>query len=334
MKVLVTGGAGYIGSTTCRALSDAGHTPIILDSLINGREEFTKGYEFFKGDIADTNLLEQIFKLHPDIYCCIHFAALIVVPESVSQPYSYYKSNVDKSLDLFKNLDELGCKRIVFSSSAALYGVVPGFMVTEKSLLNPQSPYARTKFMMEMVLEDMSRASGFKGMALRYFNPIGADPQMRVGPYDPNPSHILGILVETALGNREVFNITGVDYFTRDGSGIRDYIHVWDLAKAHVKAVEKFDYALEQTNDDYVVINLGTGDGTTVKEFVKYFENIIGHEINKKETELRPGDVAGAYANVDLAVKLLGWKTELSIEQGIKDTLHWVDVVRPEKLGY
>jgi len=334
MKVLVTGGAGYIGSTTCMALSDNGHTPIILDSLINGREEYTNGFEFFKGDIADMDLLDQIFKKHPDIDCCIHFAALIIVPESVSKPYLYYKSNVDKSLDLFAKLDKLGCKRIVFSSSASLYGVVPGFEVTEKSLLNPSSPYARTKFMMEMVLEDMSRACCFKGMALRYFNPIGADPQMRVGPYDPNPSHVLGLLVETALGNREIFNITGTDYSTRDGSGIRDYIHVWDLAKAHVKAVEKFDYALDQVDDDYVVINLGTGDGTTVKEFVQYFENILGRGINKGEAKSRPGDVAGAYANADLALKLLGWNAELSIEQAIKDALHWTDDVRPKKLGY
>jgi len=336
MKILVTGGAGYIGSTTCSALSDAGHTPIILDSLVNGRREFAERFTFYEGDIADAALVKRIFSEHPDIEYCIHFAALIVVPESVSEPYLYYKENVNKSLDLFRTLNEVGCKGIIFSSSASIYGSSDSsnYMVTEDAPKSPSSPYARTKFMMEMVLEDMSSVSSFKGIALRYFNPIGADPQMRTGPYDPNPSHVLGKMVSVALGQEEVFKITGVDWPTRDGSGIRDYIHIWDLAQAHVKAVEEFENAFKQFGGRFIPINLGTGDGVTVKELVQAFESVYGKELNKEEAPPRPGDVAGAYANADRAYQLLGWKTQLSTADAIASAMKWTDEVRPQKLGY
>ncbi len=329
MKVLITGGAGYIGSTIASALEDSGHTPIILDSLVTGRIEFTRGRTFYQADIADPRALETIFHDHPQIEATIHCAALIVVPDSVARPYEYYRENVAKSVELFKNLDRLGCRRIVFSSSASVYDTVPGYMVTETSPLRPGSPYARTKFMMEMVLQDFCRAYDLRGMALRYFNPIGADPQMRSGLHVKNPSLVLGKLVNTALGKEPVFNITGVDWPTRDGTGIRDYIHVWDLARAHVLAVEHFDEAFarsDRPDERYLVINLGTGQGVTVKEIVTAFEKVYGQEINKREMPPRPGDVAGAYANADTALRLLGWKTELSLEQGIADALKWGEV--------
>lgn len=329
MKVLVTGGAGYIGSTVCSALLDRGHEPVILDSLVTGREEFTKDRIFYKGDIADKEILERIFKDHPDIKHAIHFAALIVVPDSVSNPYGYYTENVAKSLELFKNLNRLGCKNIIFSSSASIYDDVDNFMVTEKSPLNPRSPYARTKFMMEMILKDFCDAYDMKGIALRYFNPIGADPNMRSGVHVKFPSHVLGKLVDTALGRNPVFQITGVNWPTRDGSGIRDYIHVWDLAKAHVKAIENFEEAFKKSeNPDghYLVINLGTGNGVTVKELVSAFEKVYNQKINKEETDPRPGDVAGSYCNADTALKLLGWKAEKSIEDGISDALKWGEI--------
>lgn len=336
MKVLVTGGAGYIGSTTSTALIEAGHTPVILDSLVNGRREFTKGRIFYQGDIADTKLIKQIFSDHPDIEACIHFAALIVVPESVREPYKYYHENVVKSLELFKTLDELGCHRLIFSSSASIYGNsnTDNYMVTESAPKDPASPYARTKVMMEMVMEDMCRATDLKGIALRYFNPIGADPMMRTGPYDPNPSHVLGKMVNVALGKDPVFTVTGVNWPTRDGSGIRDYIHVWDLACAHVKAVERFDSAMEAEGADFLPINLGTGNGVTVKELVAAFEKVFGQKLNVAESDPRPGDVAGAYANADRAHKLLGWRAEKSIEEGIADALRWTDVERKKVLGY
>jgi len=336
MKVLITGGAGYIGSTICSALLDNGHVPVILDSLVTGRQEFTQGHIFYHGDIADTDLVRQIFEDHPDIFATIHCAALIVVPESVAQPYEYYRENVVKSMEFFYQLAQLGYPRVVFSSSAAIYDVVPGFMVTEESPLKPNSPYSRTKYMMEMILQDFSRAYHLQGIALRYFNPIGADPQMRSGMHIKEPSHILGKLVETALGVSPVFEITGTNWETRDGTGIRDYIHVWDLAMAHVGAVEQFDYVLSevsQPDSPYVVINLGTGKGVTVREMVNAFEKVLGHPIPKVEKPPRPGDVAGSYANANKARELLGWVAEKSIEQGIEDALRWGEI-REQILDY
>lgn len=336
MKILITGGAGYIGSTICSALKDYGHTPIILDSLVTGCEEFTRGHIFYKGDIADKAMVSRIFSEHPDIEATIHCAALIVVPESVEKPYAYYRENVVKSMNFFYQLGELGYPRIVFSSSAAIYDVVPGFMVTEESPLKPNSPYSRTKYMMEMILKDFSHAYNLKGIALRYFNPIGADPQMRSGMHDREPTHILGKLVEVALGEAPVFNITGTQWSTRDGTGIRDYIHVWDLAMAHVKAVEKFDRVIQtyaEPETPYVVINLGTGRGVTVREMVAAFEKVIGEEINKREKPPRPGDVAGAYANANKAKELLDWEAELPIEKGIADALKWGEI-REEVLNF
>jgi UDP-glucose 4-epimerase len=329
MKILITGGAGYIGSTICSALEDHGHTPIILDSLVTGREEFTRGKIFYKADIADRDAVRQVFSDHPDIFATIHCAALIVVPESVSRPYDYYRENVVKSMNFFYQLAELGYPRIVFSSSAAIYDVVPGFMVTEESPLKPNSPYSRTKYMMEMILQDFTRAYDLEGVALRYFNPIGADPQMRSGMHIKEPSHILGKLVSVALGEEPVFNITGTNWPTRDGTGIRDYIHVWDLALAHVKAVEKFGSIIQSASDPetpYVVINLGTGKGVTVREMVTAFEKVYGQEISKQEKPPRPGDVAGAFANANKALDLLGWEAKLPIENGISDALKWGEV--------
>ena len=326
MKILVTGGAGYIGSTICSALEDSGYTPIILDSLITGREEFTRNRIFYQADIADRDAVTKVFEDHPDIQATIHCAALIVVPESMTQPYEYYSDNVAKSLELFHSLKELGYPRVVFSSSASIYDTVPGFMVTEDSPLNATSPYARTKYMMEMILKDFCSSYSMKGIALRYFNPIGADPKMRSGLHVKEPSHAIAKLVEVQLGILPQFTITGSDYPTRDGTGIRDYIHVWDLARAHVQAVENFDGVFQRAGNppgNYLVINLGTGRGVTVRELVTAFEKVTGHPINKVEGPRRPGDSAGSYTNADTAKKLLNWQAELSIEQAIADALKW-----------
>ncbi|MHB8112423.1 MAG: UDP-glucose 4-epimerase GalE [Bellilinea sp.] len=336
MKFLITGGAGYIGSTIASAMEDSGHTPVILDNLSVGKREFTRGRSFYQADIADQTALETIFRDHPEISAVIHCAALAVVPESVEKPYQYYRENVAKSLELFRTLNQLGCKRVLFSSSASIYDIVPGFMVTEDSPLNPSSPYARTKFMMEMVLRDFCVAYGMRGIALRYFNPIGADPKMRSGIHVERPSHVLGKLVDVALGNLPYFELTGVDWPTRDGSGIRDYIHVWDLAAAHLAAVTNFDAVFERAgnpSDNYLVINLGTGRGVTVREIVTAFENVFGKIVPLREMPPRPGDVAGAFANADTAGRLLGWEATSSIEQGIASALKWGEV-RKSILGY
>jgi UDP-glucose 4-epimerase len=334
MKILVTGGAGYIGSTTCSALLDAGHTPVILDSLVNGRREFTKERIFYEGDIADFVILRRIFHEQPDIECVIHFAGLIVVPDSMVRPFEYYTENFLKSLEFFKMLCQLGCKKVLFSSSASIYGSTRDFEVREDSPRLPSSPYARTKYMIEMMLEDVCRAYSMKGIALRYFNPIGADPLMRTGSYNISPTNVLGKIVDAALGRLDVFHITGAEWPTRDGTGIRDYVHVWDIARAHVMAVEKFDVVFKALKNSYFTLNLGTGRGVTVKELLTAFENVYGRKINTQVEPPRPGDIAGAYANVDLALKLLNWRTELTIEQAIRSALMWTKEARPMVLGY
>ena len=336
MKFLITGGAGYIGSTIASALLDSGHTPIIMDNLVTGQAQFTRDRIFYQADIGDRAALEQIFRDHPDIEAAVHCAALIIVPESTEKPYEYYRENVAKSIEFFHNLHELGCDKVLFSSSASVYDTVPGFMVTEDSPLRPASPYARTKYMMEMVLKDFCASYGMRGIALRYFNPIGADPKLRSGLHIRRPSLVLGKMVDVALGSLPEFMITGVDWPTRDGTGVRDYIHVWDLAMAHVKAVTDFDGVFERAGSqtgNYLVINLGNGRGVTVREMLAAFEKVWGKPINKGEYPPRPGDVAGAYASGETARRLLGWQPELSIEQAISDALKWGEK-RESVLGY
>tara|TARA_Y100000996_G_C22557329_1_gene655992 strand:- start:5117 stop:6106 length:990 start_codon:yes stop_codon:yes gene_type:complete len=322
VKVLVTGGAGYIGSTVCSALEDKGHTPIIIDSLVTGKEEFISGRAFYKADINNKPVLKKIFEDHPDISITIHCAGLIIVPESTTDPYKYYEENLIKSIHLFKNLLDLNNLKIIFSSTASLYKSVDGSMVTEESELSPQSPYAKTKLAIEMVLEDFSKAYNLEVISLRYFNPIGADPKMRSGPHLANPTHIVGKLVESAKSKNSTFTITGTNWNTRDGTGIRDYIHVWDLAQAHVSAVEYFDKIITPSVR-YHTINLGTGEGTTVSELITAFEEINGFDIIKTNSEPRDGDVAGGYTNRDKALNLLGWEPRMSLEQGLADALKW-----------
>ncbi|MFL2756546.1 MAG: UDP-glucose 4-epimerase GalE [Dehalococcoidia bacterium] len=322
MKVLVTGGAGYIGSTVCSALEDKGHTPIIIDSLVTGKEEFISERVFYKADINNRTVLKKIFKDHPDISITIHCAGLIIVPESTIDPYKYYEENLIKSIHLFKNLLALNNLKLIFSSTASLYKSVDGSMLTEESELSPQSPYAKTKLAIEMVLEDFSKAYNLEVISLRYFNPIGADPKMRSGPHLANPTHIVGKLVESAKSKNSTFTITGTNWNTRDGTGIRDYIHVWDLAQAHVSAVEYFDKIITPSAR-YHTINLGTGEGTTVSELITAFEEINGFDIIKTKSEPRDGDVAGGYTNRDKALTLLGWEPRMSLEQGLADALKW-----------
>lgn len=333
MKVLVTGGAGYIGSITCKALEAAGHTPVVLDSLLTGPRAFVGDRIFYEGDIADRALVGRIVEEHPDLDATIHMAARIVVPESVEQPYEYYRDNVAKSLELFDELTRLGKPRVLFSSSASLYATKDGFEVTEDDPLAPNSPYARTKGMMEQVLIDMAAATELRAIILRYFNPIGSDPDLQTGIYAKEPSHVLGQLVMAARGLKDAFTITGTDLPTRDGTGIRDYIHVWDIARAHVRAIERFDEVIAAVEASSVVINLGTGDGTTVRELVEAFQDVFGKPVPLAEAPPRPGDAVGAYANADRAAELLGWRTELSLRDAIASALAWGEK-RQEILGY
>ena len=286
MKVLIAGGAGYIGSTIASACLDAGISPVILDSLVTGRREFAAGREFYEGDIADGPLVDRIFAAHPDIDAVIHCAALIVVSDSVADPVGYYQANVAKSLDFVTHLLRNGCGRLIFSSSAAIYRAGEDLSVDEDSPVDPQSPYARTKAVCEAMFADIASAKPIQVLSLRYFNPIGADPKMRTGLQLPRPTHALGKMIQ-AQEQGVPFVITGTDYPTPDGSGVRDYIHVWDLASAHVAALGKFDALPGPT----AIINLGTGKGTTVRELLDVFNRVADHPIEAREAERRPGDV-------------------------------------------
>src|ERR1700746_3048822 len=243
MKVLIAGGAGYIGSTIASACSDAGISPVILDSLVTGRPEFAARHAFYQGDIADGRLVDRVFAEHPDIGAVIHCAALIVVPDSVADPVGYYRVNVASSLEFVAHLLRNGCERLVFSSSAAIYRASEDLSVDEDSAIDPLSPYARTKAVCEAMFADIAASQPIRVLSLRYFNPIGADPQMRTGLQLSRPTHALGRMMQ-ALEDGVAFQVTGTDYPTRDGSGIRDYIHVWDLAAAHVAALSRFDALL------------------------------------------------------------------------------------------
>ncbi|MEU8247072.1 UDP-glucose 4-epimerase GalE [Nonomuraea sp. NPDC048916] len=321
MKVLISGGAGFIGSTVASACLDAGIEPVILDNLVTGRREFAAGRVFYEGDISDGALVDKVFAEHPDIEAVVHCAALIVVPDSVADPVRYYRANVVKSLEFVDHLLRNGCERMIFSSSASIYRAGDDHTVDESSPLDPQSPYARTKAMCEGMFTDISATRPIKVLSLRYFNPIGADPRLRTGLQLRRPSHALGKMIQ-AYEEGVPFQITGTGYPTRDGSGIRDYIHVWDLATAHVAALRRFDGLFP----DGAVINLGTGSGTTVRELAEAFNRVVDRPIEVVETGARPGDVVGAYTRSELAERLLGWRARHSLEEGIRHSLAWADL--------
>jgi UDP-glucose 4-epimerase len=327
MKVLIAGGAGYVGSTVGSACLDAGISPVILDSLVTGRREFAAGRAFYEGDIADGPLVDRIFAEHPDIGAVIHCAALIVVPDSVADPVGYYRVNVAKSLEFAAHLLRNGCGRLIFSSSAAIYAASEDLTVDEDSPIDPQSPYARTKAVCEAMFADIAAAEPIRVLSLRYFNPIGADPKMRTGLQLPRPTHALGKMIQ-AQRDGVPFLVTGTDYPTRDGSGLRDYIHVWDLAGAHVAALTRFD-ALP---GPATAINLGTGRGTTVRELLAAFNRVAGSPIQARDAARRPGDVAGAYTRVGRARRLLGWRSQYDLDEGVRHSLQWA-AIRDEILS-
>jgi UDP-glucose 4-epimerase len=321
VKVLIAGGAGYIGSTIASACSGAGIVPVILDSLVTGRREFTAGRAFYQGDISDGPLVDRMFAEHPEIYAVIHCAALIVVPDSVADPVGYYRANVTRSLEFAAHLLRNGCGRLIFSSSAAIYRASEDLTVDEGSPVDPQSPYARTKAVCEGMFADIAATQPLRVLSLRYFNPIGADPKMRTGLQLRRPTHALGKMIQ-AQEEDVPFVITGTDWPTRDGSGIRDYIHVWDLATAHVAAITRFD----TLPGPVTVINLGTGAGTTVRELLDRFNRVSDRPIRAREAGRRPGDTVGAYTRIDRAVGLLGWRPKYDIADGIRHSLQWAAI--------
>ena len=327
MKVLVTGGAGYIGSHTVVLLHEAGYDVVVVDNLSNSKTESLNRVEKITGkktklyvaDLVDAVATDEIFaKERPD--AVIHFAGLKAVGESVAIPLSYYRNNLVSTFNILDSMKKYGCKKIVFSSSATVYGVPKTVPIDETFPLSATNPYGRTKLMIEEILRDLYVSDNTFDIAiLRYFNPIGAHESGLIGE-DPKgiPNNLLPFVAQVAVGKRPMLSVFGNDYPTHDGTGVRDYIHVVDLARGHIKAIEKLC-----TNPGLVTYNLGTGNGYSVLDIVKAFEKASGVKVPYKIVDRRPGDVAECYANPDKAREELGWVAEYGIEKMCSDSWRW-----------
>jgi UDP-glucose 4-epimerase len=326
-KVLVTGGAGYIGSHTCVELLNSGYEIAVVDNLYNSKEEALnrvkkitgKDFSFYCVDLLDKSGLKKIFEENK-ISSVIHFAGLKAVGESVSKPLFYYNNNITGTLILADVMSEFGVKNLVFSSSATVYGDPASVPITEDFPLHATNPYGRTKLMIEEILRDLYVADNDMNIAiLRYFNPIGAHKSGTIGE-DPNgiPNNLLPFITQVAVGKLECLQVFGNDYPTKDGTGIRDYIHVVDLALGHLKALEKLE-----SNPGVITCNLGTGRGYSVLDVIKAFEKASGVEIKYRLVDRRPGDIAQCYADPTNAKETLGWVAERGIEQMCEDSWRW-----------
>lgn len=331
MKVLVTGGSGFIGSHTVVELQNAGYDVVALDNFENSSPAVVesikaitgKDFAFIKADIRDKKALDEVFASHKDIKAVIHFAAYKAVGESVEKPLAYYENNVGGTVNLVQAMQKYNVENLVFSSSCTVYGDVSAdaLPITESSpVVKANSPYGNTKKICEEMLFDVSRSSSTKIVALRYFNPIGAHDSALIGEL-PNgvPNNLIPFVTQTAIGIREKLTVFGNDYPTRDGSCIRDFIHVVDLAKAHVKAIE----FVTKNNKPYSVFNIGTGNGNTVLEVIKAFEQVSGKKLNYIIGPRREGDVVQIYASCDKAINELGWKAERSLENSLETAWKW-----------
>ena len=328
MNVLVTGGAGYIGSHTCVELLNEGYGVVVIDNLCNSnpksldrvRELTGKDLRFYEGDVRDEALLRKIFAEN-EIGCVIHFAGLKAVGESVAMPWEYYDNNLNSTLVLTKVMKELGMKKIIFSSSATVYSGDNEMPLRETSKTgNCTNPYGWTKYMTEQILSGMAHADKeWSIVLLRYFNPIGAHISGRIGE-DPRgiPNNLMPYITQVAIGRREFLSVYGNDYDTHDGTGVRDYIHVVDLARGHVAAVR---YALANPGCD--VFNLGTGTGYSVLDMVHAFREVNNVELPYKIVDRRPGDLATCYADPAKSAEKLGWKAERNLHDMCRDSWRW-----------
>ena len=327
MSILVTGGAGYIGSHACVELLKAGYEVVVIDNLSNSKEESIKrireiagkSVKFYKADLLDREALENIFN-EQHIDSVMHFAGLKAVGESVSIPLKYYYNNITGTLILCEIMKKYGAKNLVFSSSATVYGDPHMVPISEDFPLSATNPYGRTKLMIEEILRDMYKADSDWNIAiLRYFNPVGAHSSGKIGE-DPNgiPNNLVPYITQVAIGKLKELKVYGNDYATPDGTGVRDYIHVVDLALGHLKALEKLE-----AKPGIVTYNLGTGKGFSVLEMVKAFSKASGREIPYKVTGRRPGDIAQCYADPSKAASELGWSAERTIEQMCADSWRW-----------
>lgn len=328
MNILVAGGAGYIGSHTCVELIEAGHTVICADNLMNSKYEAVKRVEqitgkkikFYKVDLTDYEASRVVFEENK-IDGVIHFAGLKCVPESVSVPLKYYQNNIDSVLTVIKLMQEFNVKNFVFSSSATVYGDPKVLPLTEECEVGgTTNPYGTTKYFIERILMDVCKADESLNVAiLRYFNPVGAHPSGLIGE-DPNgiPNNLVPYVTQVAIGKRPYLNVNGNDYDTPDGTGIRDYIHIVDLAYGHVLALNKLT-----TNCGLVVYNLGTGMGNSVLEVVKAFDKAVGTPIPYKIAPRRPGDIAACYADPSKAKAELGFVAKYNIDDMARDAWNW-----------
>jgi len=307
--ILVTGGAGYIGSHTAKELLKAGYQVVVIDDLSSGHREFVLTPHFVRADIRDRQALTEVFQKFP-ITAVMHFAALTSVPESVADPARYYEVNLWGTFQLLEAMRAFGVKLFVFSSSAAVYGDPEKIPIPENHPTKPKSPYGKTKLMAEEMLADYAKAYDFRYVSLRYFNAAGSDPEGEIGEWHEPERHLIPIVLEAALGKRPYVEIYGTDYETPDGTGIRDYIHVSDLASAHVLALQYLEHGGKSD-----VFNLGIGRGYSVREVVEICRRVTGREIPVREAPRRPGDPAILVADPSKAERALGWKprfTELA----------------------
>ena len=306
MRVLVTGGAGYIGSQTAKALASSGHQVIVLDNLVTGHREAVKWGPFVEGDLGDKELLPKVFKEHR-IEAVLHFAASLLVGESVKNPQKYFWNNVVNTLLLLDVMKATGVQHIVFSSSAATYGNPEKVPIPEEHPTRPVNPYGESKLCMERAIRWYGVAYGLRGVALRYFNAAGADLSGELGEEHDPETHLIPLVIKAALGQRPDVEIYGTDYPTRDGTAIRDYIHIVDLAEAHVRALEYLVTGGESTE-----LNLGTGQGHSVREVVQGVGKLCGGRVPAKDAPRRAGDPAVLVADPTKAKQLLGWYPKYS----------------------
>ena len=332
MKILVTGGLGFIGSHTVVALQKKDYDVIIIDNLSNSSLKVIEGItnitsatpDFHKLDLRDKLDVNEFFKSHQDISGVIHFAASKAVGESVENPLLYYENNLAALTYLLQNIIKLPQQNIIFSSSCTVYGEAEQLPISEDASIKPAiSPYGNTKQIGEEIILDTCKAfSKLKAISLRYFNPIGAHPSAEIGELPlGTPQNLVPYITQTAIGRRDHLSVFGDDYPTTDGTCIRDYIHVMDLAEAHVVALERLMSSKTDTN--FEVFNLGTGIGSSVLEVVNAFESASGEKLNYSIVDRRAGDVVAAYANTEKANKILGWKAKRSLEQALKDAWTW-----------
>ena len=316
-KVLVVGGAGYIGSHTCLELANKGFEPVVYDNLSNGHEEFVKWGVLEKGDIRDRKRLDEVLARHKP-RAILHFAAMIEVGESVKDPVSFYDNNVIGTLTLLSAALAAGVEAFVFSSTCATYGLPESVPIDERHRQAPINPYGRTKWVCEQALKDYGQYKGLRSVILRYFNAAGADPEGRIGEWHEPETHAIPLAIDAALGRRQSFKIFGTDYDTRDGTCVRDYIHVLDLADAHVRAVEHL-----LAGGDSVELNLGTGTGTTVKELLTAISEVSGREFQVDLVDRREGDSTTLVANNDKARDILGWVPKYDLTDITRTAWNW-----------